>query len=156
VQAIGRNSAGSDAVQGDLDKGQSNVSLLLREAKERFWSHDIAINTVGKVFASQSWKTSEDEFDAMFESMQRGTAYFYQKKRAKHLPRQWKNHLAVTVFFLAPLPMFTPPIAGGKGPRWSHFTRPAAKGTSHSVAFSVDSIDQARWIHRFSMVQENT
>jgi len=53
---------------------------------------DIAINTVGKVLRQgQSWKQAEDEFDSMFDIQCKDSLFLYQKKRAKHSPRQWKK-----------------------------------------------------------------
>jgi len=63
---------------------------------------NIAINTVGKVFApTQSWKTSEDEFDSMLDINAKTSLFRYQKKAGKQSPRQGKIISLVTSLLAA-------------------------------------------------------
>ena len=116
---------GSDAfaTQGDLTKPR-NVTALFDEARDRFGSIDVAVNTVGRVLRKPIVETSEAEYDAMAD-INAKSAYFFIKEAGLNLNEGGKIITIVTSLLAAFTDGYST-YAGGKAPV-EHFTRAAAK-----------------------------
>ncbi len=117
--------AGGEAFlfQADLTNVE-NIKTLFAEAKARFGSIDIAINTVGKVLKKPYGETSEDEYDSMF-NINSKVAYFFIQEAGKELNDNGKICTIVTSL-LAAYTGFYSTYAGAKAPV-EDFTRAASK-----------------------------
>ncbi|MGB7249645.1 MAG: SDR family oxidoreductase [Phormidesmis sp.] len=123
VQAIQQLGREAFAVQSDLTKPE-NITALFEQAKDRFGSVDVAVNTVGKVLRKPIAETTEAEFDSMFD-INAKTAYFFIKEAGKQISDNGKIITIVTSLLAAFTDGYST-YAGGKAPV-EHFTRAAAK-----------------------------
>ncbi len=117
--------AGGEAFlfQADLTKVE-NIQKLFQDAKEKYGSIDIAINTVGKVLKKAFAETTEAEYDSMFDINSK-IAYFFIQEAGKQLNDNGKICTIVTSLLAAYTGLYST-YAGGKSPV-EHFTRAASK-----------------------------
>lgn len=123
VAAIAKAGGEAVALQGDLTRA-ATVTRLFDDAKARFGSLDIAVNTVGKVLRKPILETTEAEYDEML-AVNAKAAFFFLKEAGRTLNDGGKIVTIVTSLLAAFTDGYAT-YAGGKSPV-EHFTRAAAK-----------------------------
>lgn len=123
VKAIQDMGGQAFAFQADLTD-PANISIMFTQAKERFGSVDVAVNSVGKVLRKPILETTEEEFDAVLAANAK-VAYFFIQEAGRHLSDDGKL-ITILSSLLAAFTDGYSTYAGGKAAA-EHYTRAAAK-----------------------------
>lgn len=123
VAAIAQNGGQAFSLQADFTE-PANIVAAFAEAKQRFGTIDIAINTVGRVLKKPFLETTEAEYDAM-AAINSKAAYFFIQEAGKQLSDHGKICTIVTSLLAAYTGLYS--TYGGMKAPVEHFTRAASK-----------------------------